>query len=230
MNIENTLQERGSRYGVFADHARITQNIKRAMVESPNWNDLADDQRECLEMIAHKVGRILNGDPNYHDSWHDIVGYTKLVADRLAIVTETFGPLDSMLTEEEKEMLLKEPFYAPDNDDITITKVGEDIRPQVNFGEAVQIVDDLRFGDIVERDQLNVQFDGADEMMGQKSVDDCLAQDMSAHVIGEIKLAGSYRTPGYMGPRPMAHFRPDLTSEEIAMLEGRGDDAEVVGV
>lgn len=82
-SIEATLTERGSRYGSFVGHAHITQNIKDAMRDSPNWVHLADDQRECLEMVAHKVGRILNGDPNYHDSWHDIVGYTKLVADRL---------------------------------------------------------------------------------------------------------------------------------------------------
>lgn len=67
-----------------ADLVRITQAIKRAMADSPNWSRLADDQRETLEMIAHKAGRILNGDPDYHDSWHDIIGYTKLVADRLA--------------------------------------------------------------------------------------------------------------------------------------------------
>lgn len=83
-DITATLAERGSRYGEFAEHARITQAIKAAMVDSPNWTALAADQREALEMIAHKVGRILNGDPDYHDSWHDIVGYTKLVADRLA--------------------------------------------------------------------------------------------------------------------------------------------------
>jgi hypothetical protein len=34
-------------------------------------------------MIAHKIGRILNGDPNYADSWIDIAGYAQLVADRL---------------------------------------------------------------------------------------------------------------------------------------------------
>lgn len=84
MNIESTLAERGSRYGTFQDQARICQNIKRAMQNSPNWCLLDDDQRECLEMLAHKASRILNGDPHYHDSWHDIVGYTKLVADRLA--------------------------------------------------------------------------------------------------------------------------------------------------
>jgi len=34
-------------------------------------------------MVVHKIARILNGDPNYDDSWVDISGYTKLVADRL---------------------------------------------------------------------------------------------------------------------------------------------------
>lgn len=82
-DITETLAERGSRYGSFTEHARITQQIKRAMIGTPNWSALEDDQREALEMVAHKIGRILNGDPNYHDSWHDIIGYTKLVADRL---------------------------------------------------------------------------------------------------------------------------------------------------
>lgn len=83
-DISATLQERGSRYGQFTTHASITQAIKSVMRGTDNWNRLQPDQQESLEMIAHKVGRILNGDPNYHDSWHDIVGYTKLVADRLA--------------------------------------------------------------------------------------------------------------------------------------------------
>ena len=82
-SIDATLEERGNRYGEFPDHARITQNIKRAMVDSGNWSKLSDDKKEALEMVAHKIGRILNGDPDYHDSWHDIVGYTKLVADKL---------------------------------------------------------------------------------------------------------------------------------------------------
>ena len=81
--IDATLAERGTRYGVFSEHARITQALKRAMIDSPNWAKLGDDKKEALEMVAHKVGRILNGDPDYHDSWHDMIGYTKLVADTL---------------------------------------------------------------------------------------------------------------------------------------------------
>lgn len=81
--IEETLQERGKRYGDFTGRARITQDIKHAMYRAPNWNELSDDKKEALDMIAHKIGRILNGDPNYHDSWFDIIGYAKLIADGL---------------------------------------------------------------------------------------------------------------------------------------------------
>ena len=88
MSIDKVLAERGSRYGEFPDHAKITQNIKRAMYASPNWPYLSDDKKEALEMIAHKIGRILNGDPNYADSWTDIVGYAKLVEKDLLIKLE----------------------------------------------------------------------------------------------------------------------------------------------
>jgi hypothetical protein len=84
-DIDQTLNERGSRYGVFKDHAEVTQTLK-AIIKSKmgeKWDRLADDQKEALEMIAHKLGRIINGDPDYADSWVDIAGYSKLVADRL---------------------------------------------------------------------------------------------------------------------------------------------------
>lgn len=83
MNTEEILAERGARYGVFADQAAIAQELKDVIRATKNFPFLAPDQREALEMVAHKVGRILNGDPNYADSWDDIAGYTKLVANRL---------------------------------------------------------------------------------------------------------------------------------------------------
>ena len=79
-NIEDTLADRGSKYGSFVGHAAITQNIKRAMENSYNWNKLPDNMKEALEMVAHKIGRILNGDPEYKDSWVDIEGYVHLVS------------------------------------------------------------------------------------------------------------------------------------------------------
>jgi hypothetical protein len=79
------LEERGNRYGKFTDHAAVTQKLKYIMRThmGTRYERLDPDQQEALEMIAHKIGRIVNGDPDYHDSWADIAGYAKLVADRL---------------------------------------------------------------------------------------------------------------------------------------------------
>lgn len=81
--ITDILTERGSRYGSFDSHARITQALKDAMQREPGWARLTPSMRESLEMQAHKIGRILNGDPTYLDSWVDIVGYAQLVVDEL---------------------------------------------------------------------------------------------------------------------------------------------------
>lgn len=81
--LEQTLEERGKRYGEFKTHADITQTLKSAMIAAPKWSVLTPSQKEALDMIAHKIGRILNGDPNYADSWHDIAGYATLVEDEL---------------------------------------------------------------------------------------------------------------------------------------------------
>jgi hypothetical protein len=82
-DIANTLIQRGKRYGKFIDQSTIVQNLKYHMNKTEGWLKLNDDQKEALDMIANKIGRILNGDPNYADSWHDIAGYAKLVEDRL---------------------------------------------------------------------------------------------------------------------------------------------------
>jgi hypothetical protein len=83
--IDAVLNERGSRYGKFTDHASVTQAYKTLMFCQLEERDkrLAADQQEALDMIFHKIGRIINGDPDYADSWVDIAGYAKLVADRL---------------------------------------------------------------------------------------------------------------------------------------------------
>ena len=82
-DINITLEERGNRYGKFKDHAEVTQQLKRVIFGFNPAMRLESDQKESLEMIAHKLGRIINGDPDYADSWHDIAGYAQLVADRL---------------------------------------------------------------------------------------------------------------------------------------------------
>lgn len=81
-DIEQTLKERGARYGSFFSNAAIAQRLKADM-HVAGWFTLAVDQQEALEVIASKISRILTGDPNYADSWHDIAGYAMLVENRL---------------------------------------------------------------------------------------------------------------------------------------------------
>lgn len=84
-DVDATLAERGTRYGTFVGHADITLRLKNALGEHAQAlnKKLAPDQIEAIHMICHKLGRIVNGDPDYADSWIDIAGYAKLVADRL---------------------------------------------------------------------------------------------------------------------------------------------------
>jgi hypothetical protein len=87
------LAERGKTHGDYGDHARVTQALKRLMEAEKNWAVLTDCQRETLHMIAHKIGRILTGDPNHKDHYDDIAGYSRLISDRLQPpVVLTSGP------------------------------------------------------------------------------------------------------------------------------------------
>lgn len=85
LNVSATLEQRGSRYGKFSGHAEVTQGLKKFIGEelAKRNKTLPDNQMEALDMICHKIGRIINGDNNYDDSWIDIAGYSKLVADKL---------------------------------------------------------------------------------------------------------------------------------------------------
>ena len=99
-SVTDTLDERGKRYGDFSDHARICQDLKEVMLSTTmpsahdpqrGWAYLRPYQKQALEVIADKIARILSGDPDYADNWHDIQGYAKLVEDRLPEVVKAEG-------------------------------------------------------------------------------------------------------------------------------------------
>lgn len=81
-DVKAMLTEREERYGSFEGHANIAQALKRVM-HTAQSKKMQSDQCEALDMIQHKIARILNGDPNYADNWIDIAGYATLVANRL---------------------------------------------------------------------------------------------------------------------------------------------------
>lgn len=84
MNVQETLQERGACYGDFTDHAAIAQSLQDIMRGTAGWARLDPVKRQALTVIADKIARILNGDPEYTDNWHDIQGYARLAEERLA--------------------------------------------------------------------------------------------------------------------------------------------------
>lgn len=82
MDVTDTLAERGARYGDFTDNARVSRSIQAELQSHPGWAALDDTKKEALTMIAQKIARILNGDPEYKDNWHDIAGYARLAEER----------------------------------------------------------------------------------------------------------------------------------------------------
>lgn len=82
--LTDVLTERHKTHGNFEDHARITQRFKGVMNDeiyqrfTRNQPALNPKQMEALDMILHKIGRIIAGDPSFEDHWTDIAGYAQI--------------------------------------------------------------------------------------------------------------------------------------------------------
>ena len=83
-DVNETLNEREEAYGPFKVHSDISQSLKEVMIGSAAWCRLTNAQRESLEMIQHKIARILNRGANCPDNWHDIAGYATLIERELS--------------------------------------------------------------------------------------------------------------------------------------------------
>lgn len=81
-SITALLQERGNTHGEFRDNSRVSQQLKNVL-QNNDYKKLAMHQIEALDMICHKIGRILSGNPDFKDHWDDIAGYARLVSERL---------------------------------------------------------------------------------------------------------------------------------------------------
>ena len=82
--VTEILQERQSTHGTFSEAAETVQRLKYLMHSAPNWARLSNTQREALEMIQHKLGRLLYGNPQLLDTVRDIIGYAQLMYDNMS--------------------------------------------------------------------------------------------------------------------------------------------------
>lgn len=83
MSVDKILEQREQTHGSFRTHAQTAQYLKATMRATEKWNELEWGQKEALEMITHKIARILNGNADYKDHWDDIAGYATLVSREL---------------------------------------------------------------------------------------------------------------------------------------------------
>lgn len=81
--IEATLAERQAQYGDFKDVAATTERLFAELKGGASFVDLSNEQRMAMYMICSKMARIVNGDVNHLDGWHDIGGYSRLIEDSL---------------------------------------------------------------------------------------------------------------------------------------------------
>jgi hypothetical protein len=81
--IDETLEQRGNNYGDYRDVAYAAQELKKTLRYSKSWHSMEPYMQESLDMICNKMSRIVNGNPYYDDSWHDICGYATLVEKQL---------------------------------------------------------------------------------------------------------------------------------------------------
>jgi hypothetical protein len=79
---EPVLNEREKTHGDYVANATLSQRLK-ATIRNSVLVDLSKDQRESLDLICTKIGRICTGNPNEADHWKDIAGYAELICSRL---------------------------------------------------------------------------------------------------------------------------------------------------
>lgn len=86
VSIADTIAERAGTHGDFSAVAQTAQALLGALKDAhiPKaslnvWPQLTPVQREALQTICTKLSRIMHGNPNERDHWHDIAGYATLV-------------------------------------------------------------------------------------------------------------------------------------------------------
>ena len=82
MEIKEVIKQREDAYGSFECVARVSQELKGIMYESL-VNEKDNVEYEALEMMLHKIARIICSKHVLLDEYRDIAGYAILVLNSL---------------------------------------------------------------------------------------------------------------------------------------------------
>ena len=83
---DETLTSRGNIYGPYRDGLDIRENIIAAILngyERHNGKPMPKKQESYFWDVANKLSRLAVC-PEHIDSWHDIVGYAKLIENAVS--------------------------------------------------------------------------------------------------------------------------------------------------
>lgn len=83
IEMKDVLNQRGKTHGDFSLNSTLSQSLKQLTRQCIKYTKLTHPQKEALDMILHKISRIVAGDSNYIDHWLDIQGYSQLVIDEI---------------------------------------------------------------------------------------------------------------------------------------------------
>ena len=78
-DLNKTLADRQKTHGDFQQVAKVAESL----MNNIEFQRLSASQSFAVRMIVGKLARIVCGNPNEPDHWHDIAGYAKLVEDEL---------------------------------------------------------------------------------------------------------------------------------------------------
>lgn len=78
-DLNKTLADRQKTHGDFQQVAKVAESL----MNNIEFQRLSVTQSFAVRMIVGKLARIVCGNPNEPDHWHDIAGYAKLVEDEL---------------------------------------------------------------------------------------------------------------------------------------------------
>lgn len=93
MNIEETLKERETTHGSWANGCEVAQGIKRVLDKFSPIYPRPDVVKEGLDRIRMKLSRIAVGHHSNPEHWHDIAGYATLVEKELRLQQMTSTPV-----------------------------------------------------------------------------------------------------------------------------------------
>ena len=83
MSVHDTLDQREKSYGSYPENCKLTQDMKYIMRSHHGWSSMSPQAKQSMEMIVYKMARLITGDHDHKDSWHDIGGFALLIEQDL---------------------------------------------------------------------------------------------------------------------------------------------------